>query len=193
MRTFTLLLLLIVTASSTALLFRDVSPTEPKPTPGPPTIEQVQALSALVTTRVEVADVQETEIRGYTGEIKGVLLVRGDVLLTVNLSNARFESVDRRHRTAALVLPQPEACSPRLDHRKTRLFAIRDDGLWLLTPGKSAETALVNRAYRQAQRMLGEVGAQPNHVGAARGQAEKVLGCFFEAIGWRVKILWAGR
>src|SRR5690348_15989068 len=42
------------------------------------TIEQIQPLSSLVTTRVDVADVVETQLSGYTGSMKAALLVKGD-------------------------------------------------------------------------------------------------------------------
>jgi hypothetical protein len=105
-----------------------------KPRPGeapaasPPTVEQVRRLSSLVTTRVEIADVQETAVEGYTGGIR-VMLVRGDFLMGVDLSQARFESVDTVARTATLLLPAPRAASPRVDHARTRLF---EDGMLMV-------------------------------------------------------------
>src|SRR5687767_10978609 len=99
-----------------------------------PTIEQVRQLSALVTTRVDVADVQVTEIAGRTGGIKAALVIKGDLLLTTDLGRARFESVDAGTRTAVLVLSEPEVTSPRLDHDKTRVFVAAEYGLWALVP-----------------------------------------------------------
>ena len=40
----------------------------PAPHPTGPTIQHIQQLAALVTTRVEIADVQETRISGVTGD-----------------------------------------------------------------------------------------------------------------------------
>src|SRR4051794_9918558 len=64
------------------------------------TVEQVQILSSLVTARVEVSDVQETRIDGYTGSMRAALLIKGDFLLGTDLSRARFESVEPSARTA---------------------------------------------------------------------------------------------
>lgn len=158
-----------------------------------PTIEQVRQLSALVTTKVEVADVQETEIKGLTGGIKAAILIKGDLLLAIDLEQARFESLDTQAKNAVLVLPQPKVMSPRLDHEKTRLFGLSEAGLWVLVPGDAAEVALLNQAYRKAQEVVAGVGHEPKLIDQAKGQAERVLIGYFEAIGWRIKILWAGR
>src|SRR5687767_6832787 len=86
-----------------------------------PTIEQVRDLSELVTTCVDVADVQLTDLRGWTGGVRVAMLVRGQYWLSTDLSQARFESIDPTTKTAVLVLPPPRATSPRLDHDRTKL------------------------------------------------------------------------
>src|SRR4051812_28385859 len=58
------------------------------------TVERVRALSELTTLKVEVADAVVTELRGYTGGDKAVLVVKGDFVLAADLSAARFEAVD---------------------------------------------------------------------------------------------------
>src|SRR5688572_23258461 len=88
-----------------------------------PTIEQVRELSALVTMSVDVADVQVSDVRGWTGGVRVALLVRGQYLLGTDLGAGRFESVDRGARSAVLVLPPPTATHPRLDHDRAKLYA----------------------------------------------------------------------
>ena len=41
-----------------------------------PTIQQIQQLAALVTTRVELADVQVTSVAGYVGGMKVALVIK---------------------------------------------------------------------------------------------------------------------
>lgn len=158
-----------------------------------PTIEQVQMLSSLVTMKVDVADVVETRLSGYTGGVRAVVIVKGDLLLGVNLSAARFESVDAVRRRAVLLLPQPQIQSPRLDHERTRLFAVAESGLWQITPGGAAtDVKVTNTAYRDAQRYVVEVSGDPSLAARARRQAETVLITFFGAMGWQVEIRWDG-
>src|SRR5438552_624809 len=125
------------------------------------TIEQIQPLSSLVTTRVEVADVVETTLGGYTGGIKVAILVKGDFLLGIDLSKARFEAVDREHRTATLVLPQPSVTSPRVDHSRTRVFGISTSGLWQILPTDEGKSVVINRAYGDAQRIVEGAAGEP--------------------------------
>ena len=84
------------------------------------TIEQVRALASLVTSRVQVADVMATDLSGYSGGIR--------VLLVMDLGQARLEQVDEIHKTAVLLLPQPQASTPRLDMEGTRLYSVDEYG-----------------------------------------------------------------
>jgi Protein of unknown function (DUF4230) len=154
-------------------------------------VEQIQQLSSLVTTKVDVADVQVTQINGYLGSVKAAILIKGDFLLGVDLSQAKFEKIDPAAKTAVLVLPQPAVTSPRLDQSRTRVFAIDDSGLWLLVPGDGEKTAVINRAYEQAQEYIADAANDPALIERSRHQAGNVLAAFFRAIGWTVTIRWA--
>lgn len=154
-------------------------------------IEQVQALSSLVTARVDVADVTETRLDGHTGGMKAALLVKGDFLMGTDLSRAKFESINHNAHTAVLVLPQPHVASPRIDHDRTRLFALTESGLWQITPdGGQTSAVVINRAYRDAQHYIVEACNDPLIATRSRQQAEAVLRAFFEAMGWKLTVRW---
>ena len=156
-----------------------------------PTIERLRALSALTTLRVEVADALVTELRGRTGGLKAVLTVRGEVRIGVDLSAARFESLDHHARTAKLVLPHPRLQSAALDHERTRLVGVFAAGLWKMTPGGGdADAAAVNCAYRDAQRALGLAAADPTLIDRTRTLTENVLKAFLQSLGWSLTIAW---
>ena len=156
-----------------------------------PTVEQVQQLSTLVTSRVEVAEVQVTRIAGYTGAVRAVLVVKGDLLLGSDLSRARLEAVDPSKKTAVLVLPPPAVTSPRVDHERTRLFTVTETGLWQMVPGDAAETAAVNEAYEHAQRLVAAAGRDPALLDRSRPHPERMLACFYAALGWHVTVRWS--
>jgi hypothetical protein len=160
---------------------------------GPLTVERIQTLAALTTLRVEVADARVTEIAGYTGSIKAVLVIHGDVTIGVDLSQARFESVDSVARTAMLKLPQPAVQLARLDHQRTKLIGVWPSGLWVIVPGgQEADVTTINRAYREAEEAVSGAAADPIMIGRSRRQAEQVLRVFFETLGWSVEIRWSG-
>jgi hypothetical protein len=155
------------------------------------TVEKLQVLSVLTTLKMDVAEVQLTEIRGYTGTIKAVLVIRGDVSVGVDLSKARFEQVDEQARRAVLVLPQPQVQSVRLDQERTRLVGVWPSGLWTIVPGgEDADTTAVNLAYRYAQRSVTAAAQDPQVLVRSRRQAESVLRAFLGALGWEVRVRW---
>ena len=156
------------------------------------TIEKIQALSVLTTLKMGVAEVQLTEVQGYTGTIKAVLVIKGDLTVGVDLSKARFEQVDERARTAVLVLPQPQIQSVRLDQERTRLVGVWLSGLWTIVPGgEDADTAAVNLAYRDAQREVVAAAEEPQVLDRARQQTQNVLKVFLGALGWQVNVRWS--
>lgn len=154
------------------------------------TIDKLQPLSSLITARVEVADVIETTLNGYTGSLKAAILVKGDFLLGTDLASARFEAIDSARRTARLVLPAPAAASPRVDHARTRVFSISTGGLWQIVPGDQATTAIINRAYADAQKIISAAAQDRALLDRSRHQAESVLRTFFSALGWEVEVRW---
>ena len=165
--------------------------TEPASPRDRPTIQQVQALASLITQRVEVSDLEETAVTGRTGGIRAALLIKGDFLLGTDLSEARFEAVDPAAHRAVLVLPQPRVTSPRLDQNRTRMFAITENGLWLISPDDGKTTTIViNRAYRDGQNLIADAAGDPHLVAGSKAQAELVLATFFRAIGWEITVRW---
>ena len=156
-----------------------------------PTIEQVRNLASLTVLKVDVADVQVSELHGYSGGIKAALVVKGDVTLSTDLSEARFSSLDSQRRTATLVLPPPRVSSPRVDHDRTRLAWVWQSGLWTLVPGERAHAAAVNLAYAEAQDVVAAAGMEPSLDERARVQAEGVLQTFFGAMEWSVTVRWS--
>jgi hypothetical protein len=157
-----------------------------------PTIEQVRALSCLVTTRVDVADVVDTQLNGRTGGMKAVMIVKGDFLLGVDLSVAKFESVDTAAHTAVLVLPQPKVTSPRLDHERTKVFMVCQSGLWQIAPGGGqASGEVIDRGYRDSQRFVAAACNDPALIERSRRQAKQVLEAFFAAMNWKIEFQWS--
>lgn len=155
-----------------------------------PTVEQVQKLSKLVSLRVPISDVQVSELRGFTGGLRLVLAVHGDVEIATDLSAASFEQIDPEKKTALLVLPRPRPMRPRLDHEKTRILELDRNGLWRWVNGEAGEQVLTNRAMAYAQQVLGEVAAKAEIADQGCRHTETVMREFFGAMGWTVTLQW---
>ena len=156
------------------------------------TVEKLKALSELVTVRAEIADVQETKLAGYTGSLKAAVLIRGEFLAGVDLSQARFENKDEIRHAAVLRLPQPHLISAKLDMKRTKVFGISARGLWWFVPGgNDANAVVVNHAYKEAQQVMDSALLTLELAQQARAQAEKVLGEFGKSLGWEVEVKWS--
>ncbi len=140
----------------------------PDPPPQQLTIQEIQSLSALVTARVQVADVLLVDQNGLTGGMHVAAVIKGDYLIEVDLAQARFEKLDPVHRTAVLDLPEPKVLDPRVNLERSRLFALRSSGLWAIVPGDSGYTELVNQTYRKAQRRIASASTDASALVQAR-------------------------
>lgn len=183
------LLMLCLIAVGIKLLFLSAGEPGPQPSPELPTIEMVKELSELTTLRVVLADVVFSDIAGLAGGAEAGLLLRGDFTVSTDLSVARFEQVDVAGHRAVLVLPQPKASPPRIDHSRSRVVLIRQTGIWRIVPGDDACVAVVNEVYREAQRIVA-AGDQQEYQDAARRRAEHVLQTFYNRIGWGISVRW---
>jgi len=154
------------------------------------TIEKIQPLASLVTLQVPLSDVLVCDMEGYTGGLRLILIVRGEVEIAVDLQKARLVRLDRLAKRAVLLLPAPTARRPRLDHRRSRIYRIDREGLWQILPGQAGEAELVNRCIRKAQERLAAAASQPEWIRQARRRTETVLRGFFEALGWQIEVRW---
>ena len=160
----------------------------------PPSIEAVRQLSELATVRVLLADVQSSRLEGVVGGAEADLLVRGELLVWVDLAQARFEGVDPVSKTAGVVLPQPRVSPPRIDHAKSRVVRVRQTGVWAVLPGDGAQAAVVTRAFREAERALAGGGGsdadRAEYLSLARRRTEEVLASAFGPTGWSLSVRW---
>ena len=153
-------------------------------------IDQVRELAALVTMHVPLSDVHASEVSGFTGGLRMVVAVHGDVEVGTDLGAARFTEVDDQQRTAVIALPPPRTMRPRIDHDRTRIVAIERRGMWQVLLGQAGESQLTNRAMAAAQQALAAAADDPQITLKACGHTERVIGQFFAALGWEVTVQW---
>jgi hypothetical protein len=179
----------IVLALAVPLVMNHRAPLPPQP-PLAPTLLDVQRLAELVTARVAIADVRETKLAGYLGDVRAVLIVRGEALLGPDFAQARIISNDAIQRRLVIELPWPHVISCRLDHSGTRLACLTHDGLWVIVPGDAGRRVVLNRAYAEAEKALAAAAATPQMIESVKTQAADVLSTFFQAAGWNATVRW---
>lgn len=163
----------------------------PKSDPnGPIVIEKIQAMGFLVTTKIFTADIVETSLEGKVGTCTAIVIARGDVELGVDMQQAKFESVDYRGRSVVLLVPPPISNSPRLDFDRSTVYDIKTTGMWNLVPHSDIESLAVNKTMQDGQHRIVATAMEPTAIATSKKQAEQVLGCMFNQIGWKVTIHW---
>lgn len=189
MRIMTVLLLILLTAvtSSIFVLPRLLSPAMPAPVvvhSQGPTVERLERLSHLVTTRVYVADVLVGEGEGC----RGAWLIKGDALVGVNLGRARIAEKDEATKQAMIVLPSPEVLQPRVDHTRTKTWEVRRM-VWL--PWNADQDQLRDEVMLQAQQLVARSAGSNENLQQAKTAAATIVKGFFEELGWQVRVTWA--
>ena len=150
-----------------------------------PTIERLERLSHLVTTRVYVADVLIGEGEGC----RGAWLIRGDALVAVNLGRAKILEKDAEARTATIGFPLPEVLQARVDHERTKTWEVKTT-TWI--PWRADQDKLRDAVMQEAQKLVGRAAASAENVQAAKQAAETLVNTFYGEVGWHVTVTWEG-
>jgi hypothetical protein len=151
-----------------------------------PRIEDIRTIAKLAVLRVQVADVIEGQTRGA----RAIVLVHGDSDIAIDVD--RIEVVDRneQQRTATLCLPTPRPDRPRVDHDRTRIFALEKTGLAAINPFADPRGLLLTDCMHAAQAQVESAVAEPEYVLRAKQHAELLLAAFYREMGWDVAVAW---
>lgn len=150
---------------------------------GPP-VAQLERIGDLASIRIQIADILVAESDGY----RGSWLIKGDALLTCDVSRARVLQVDVSNRTVTLGLPPIRVTSPRVDHGKTKTWSV-EKKTWLPWVG-SDQGALRDSAMFHAQQLIEAAALAEEHLQAARLRTESLIQRLFETNDWHVQIEW---
>ena len=148
-----------------------------------PTIDRLEKLSQLVTSRVYVADV----LIGEGDGCRGCWLVRGDSLLAIPLNKASVIDKDDSTKRATIRLPPPEILQARVDHTKTKTWEVKTT-TWI--PFRADQDAVRDEVMHQAQLMVAQAAGSKENIEQAKRSAEVIIGALYEHVGWEVKIAW---
>jgi len=188
MKTNILLVAASLTAAMCLFVFRrfDRSPTPARVQYQGPTIERLEQLRHLATTRVYVADVLVGEGDGH----RGAWLIRGDALIGVDLGRASIFDKDEVARHAVIRLPTPEVLQSRVDHERTRTWEVRRT-TWV--PWSGDQDRLRDEVMREAQRLVAHAAASGENTVRAEQAVEAVIQAFYQEVDWQVRVVWSDR
>ena len=157
------------------------------PRPGTPVI-QIEKLARLVPLKVTVSDILEARSGGDLLGVKGAWLVKGDALLSVDMSQAQTVSKDAAARKITLLLPKPTVFQPRVDHSKTVTYDVQK-GLFVF--GTGTESRLRDDAMRQAQMLVEQAAGSEETLQIARNVAEELVRAIYRSVDWEATVKWA--
>ena len=195
---------IVLVASLSAVTAWQLKPDKAQAPPPPPLVS-VQEMGALVSLKVNYANVIEfnervtqdipwTQWELRFGGTRVLLVARGECLIGTDLKRAKYAESAIASKTATLLLPQPTVISARLNHDpKTGgsfFYAMSSNGIVALVPGTEGQTKAMNAALQKGQAEIEASCARPALIEAARKSAEAVLLPTVSATGWKVAIIW---
>lgn len=148
-----------------------------------PTVDRLQRLSHLVTTKVLISDVLVAEGEGHAGS----WLVKGDGLLGVDLRRAKIVAKDDVTHRATIRLPLPELLQSRVDHERTRCWQVRKTA-WL--PWSGDGDKLRDQVMLEAQKLVATAAQSQEFVSQSKLSAEAIIAAFYAEVGWHVAVEW---
>ena len=161
----------------------------PPPPPGPSlTIERIQSLSTLVTTRLTVHSELSLSVHGYLGDLTVRWSGPGSVLLGSDLSKARVIDRDDDRRTAVVLLPDPAILERTLDLKEGRLTS-RFNGIWQAAPSEDLLGSMQQIVLARAQAALAQA-ASGDQCFTARQRTEEAVHRLADSIQWTLAIRW---
>jgi len=149
-----------------------------------PTVTQFERIGELTTTRVHVTDVLSAEGEGY----RGSWLIKGDALLSCDMSQAKIVKVDVDKRKATIKLPPLRVISARVDHDKTKTWSV-EKTTWL--PWRWGDQGVMrDAAMFHAQKLVETAAGSERHLGPAKAQAELLIRQMYDFVEWKVAVEW---
>lgn len=148
-----------------------------------PTVEAIQRLTQLVTTRVTISDVLTGEADG----VRGIWLIKGDALLSIDLSDVEIQVVDRERRHAVILLRPPAVLSARVDHERSMTWDI-ERTTWI--PWRGDKDVLRDQAYYHAQKLVEFAASRPERIEEAKRHATFSLVETYRPLDWNVEVRW---
>ena len=149
-----------------------------------PTVSQLEKIGELASMRVHVTDVLTAEGEGY----RGSWLIKGDALLSCDVSRATIVRADAITRTATLRLPQLRVTSCRVDHEKTKTWSVEQKSWLPWSAGNQG--AFRDAAMYHAQQLIEAAALSDRQLEPARLQTELIVRKMYELVEWKVNVVW---
>jgi len=149
----------------------------------PTVVRQIQQLQRLETVQFSMDKIISGEhenpyLPKFLVGDRLLLVVHGEVIAGVDLSQFQAQDVSLRGRAISLHLPKSKILITRIDNSKTRVYS-RDTGLF-----SSPDPNLESQVRQEAERELQEAALQDNILKTADDNARSTLSALLRSLGF---------
>lgn len=145
-------------------------------------LKEMSALGKIELANFTFRDVVEQELKfTYLPNPKAILIVQGNAIGCIDLTQVRAEDVATKDDTLVVHLPDPELCHYSIDHQHSRIY---DTQYAFMN-----EQALLNEAYSSAQEKIKQSALDMGILEQTRKNANLVLKPILENISGKKVVL----
>ncbi len=145
-------------------------------------LKEMTVLGKLELSNFAFRDVVEQElVRDYMPNPKAILIVQGEAIGCIDLSKIKPEDIATKDDTLIVHLPDPELCSYRIDHSKSKIY---DTEYAFMN-----EQSLMNEAYTRAEAKIKQSALEMGILDQTKKNAELVLKPLLENISGKKVVL----
>lgn len=149
----------------------------------PTVVRQIQQLQRLETVRFSMDKIisgehQNPYLPKFLVGDRLLLVVHGEVIAGVDLSQLEPQNVSLHDRSISLRLPKSQILLTRIDNSRTRVYS-RDTGLF-----SSPDPNLESQVRQEAERELQEAALQDNILKTADDNARTTLSALLRSLGF---------
>ena len=145
-------------------------------------LKEMTLLGKLELANFAFRDIVEQElVRDYLPNPKEILIVQGEAIGCIDLSKVKAEDISSKDDTLIVHLPDPELCSYKIDHSKSKIY---DTEYAFMN-----EQSLMNEAYTRAEDKIKESALEMGILEQTKKNANLVLKPLLENISGKKVVL----
>ncbi|MFC5409167.1 DUF4230 domain-containing protein [Larkinella bovis] len=138
-------------------------------------LQEVSELGKLELVKYRFKDIVEHQlVRDWLPNPKAILIVEGEAIGCLDLTKITADDITTQGDSLIVHLPEPEICSYKIDHRRSRVFNTEYAFL--------EEAQLVSEAYRRAESQIRQSAVNSGILDQTRENADKILKPLLERI-----------
>ncbi len=145
-------------------------------------LEEIQSLGKLELIRYNFKDIVEHEqVVQWLPNPKAVLIVQGEAIGCIDLTRIATSDVNTESDTVVVHLPEPELCSYKIDHSKSKVYNTEYAFM--------EEAKLVQEAYQQAEQQIQKAALDMGILEQTKRNAEQILKPVLEKVSGKKVVL----